>query len=525
MKREHLGFWSFAKRSPSALALVAPDGSQLTFAELAANANRIANGLRALGLRKGDTVAFALPSGSEVVALCLACLQVGLYVVPLNTHLVGPEIAYIVTDSETAVFVGHERYAAECQAAVRELDLAPERRFVVGSVAGFRSFDELTAGQPETSPPQRSLGSVMNYTAGTTGRPKGVRRDLPDLDPDDAGMQMGGWLLLLGLALGDDNVQIVGSPLYHTAVLRFALGGLDLGHTLVLMDKWLPEEMLRLIERYRVTYSHMVPTQFHRLLQLPDETRSRYDLSSLRHMIHAAAPCPVEIKRQMLDWWGPVVDEYYGSTEGGGTLATAADWLRRPGTVGRAWPGSEVAIFDADGTRVREPNTIGNVYMAMGARTFVYYKDESKTKTSRIGDYFTVGDVGFLDEDGWLFLRGRGTEVIISGGVNIYPTEIEGVLLNHPSVHDAAVFGVPNPDWGEEVKAVVELTKGVDASDATVEEILAFCAGKLARYKTPRSVDFIDEMPRDPNGKLYKRRLRDPYWADATSTTGSESPS
>jgi long-chain acyl-CoA synthetase len=520
MELKQLGVWTFARESPARLALVAPDGSELTFGELAARANQLAHGLRALGLRSGDTVAFALPSGAEVVALCLACLQTGLYAVPLNTHLVGPEIAYIVTDSETKAFIGHERFAAACQAAVEEVELPADRRFAVGAIPGFRSFDELASGQPDTRPADRSLGSVMNYTAGTTGRPKGVRRPLPALDPDDAGMLMGGWLLLLGLTPGDDNVQIIGSPLYHTAVLRFALGGLDLGHTLVLMDKWLPEEMLRLVERYRVTYSHMVPTQFHRLLQLPDEARARYDLSSLRHMIHAAAPCPVDIKRRMLDWWGPVVDEYYGSTEGGGTLATAEEWLRRPGTVGRPWPDSEVAIFDVDGNRVHEPHTIGNVYMAMGSRTFEYYKDADKTAKSRIGGFFTVGDVGYLDEDGWLFLRGRGTETIISGGVNIYPAEIEGVLLSHPAVRDAAVFGIPHPDWGEEVKAVIELVDGAEPTDATAAQILTFCAGKLARYKTPRSIDFIDEMPRDPNGKLYKRRLRDPYWDDATSNPG-----
>jgi long-chain acyl-CoA synthetase len=361
----------------------------------------------------------------------------------------------------------------------------------------------------------------MNYTAGTTGRPKGVRRPLPGLDPDDAGMLMGGWLLLLGLAPGDGNVQIVGSPLYHTAVARFALGGLDLGHTLVLMDRWLPEEMLRLIERHRVTYSHMVPTQFQRLLALPAEARERHDLSSLRHMIHAAAPCPVDTKRRMLDWWGPVIDEYYGSTEGGGTLATARDWLRRPGTVGKAWPDSEVAIFDAEGHRIDEPNTVGTVYMAMGSRTFEYHKDDEKTRRGRIGGFFTVGDVGYLDEDGWLFLRGRGTEVIIAGGVNIYPAEIEGVLLGHPAVLDAAVFGIPHPDWGEEVKAVLQLGDGVGPTDATAADILAYCEGRLAHYKMPRSVDFIDEMPRDPNGKLLKRRLRDPYWTEAVGEAGA----
>lgn len=287
---------------------------------------------------------------------------------------------------------------------------------------------------------------------------------------------------------------------------------MHLGHTLVVMDKWTPEGCLEVIERYRVTTSHMVPTQFHRLLAMPADVRANYDVSSLRHMIHAAAPCPPEVKRQMIDWWGSAVDEYYAASEGGGTLVTAEQWLKKPGTVGTPWPISEIAIFDDEGNPLK-PGEIGTVYMSMQTGNFEYHKDKEKTQKNRLGKYFTVGDVGYLDEDGYLFLCDRKSDMIISGGANIYPAEIENVLLTHPKVADAAVFGIPHDEWGEQVKAVIEPAPGVGAGQQLADEILAYCADKLARFKTPKSIDFIAEMPRDPNGKLSKRKLRDPYWA------------
>jgi long-chain acyl-CoA synthetase len=269
--------------------------------------------------------------------------------------------------------------------------------------------------------------------------------------------------------------------------------------------------MLERIERYRVTSSHMVPTQFHRLLALPDEVKAKYDVSSLRHMIHAAAPCPPDVKRRMIEWWGDSIDEYYAASEGGGTIVFPDEWMRKPGTVGQPWPTSEIAIFDDDGNRLGA-NETGTVYMAMQTGDFEYHKDKEKTQKNRIGKFFTVGDIGYLDDDGFLFLCDRKADMIISGGANIYPAEIEGVLLTHPKVGDAAVFGIPHEDWGEEVKAVIEPAAGVDPSPDLAGEILTFCADKVARFKTPKSIDFIVEMPRDPNGKLYKRKLRDPYW-------------
>jgi long-chain acyl-CoA synthetase len=352
----------------------------------------------------------------------------------------------------------------------------------------------------------------MNYTSGTTGRPKGVRRALAPIDPDTMAALSGGFLGLFEVKPEDGNVHLCGSPLYHTAVLVFAGASLHLGHPVVLMDRWTPEDTLRLIEKYRVTTSHMVPTQFHRLLALPEAVRQRYDVASTRAMVHAAAPCPVDVKRRMLAWWGDSIWEYYAATEGGGTVVRPSEWRERPGTVGRAWAGSEIRVLDEQGKDC-VPGTPGSVYMKLGAANFEYKGDRQKTEESRREGFFTVGDIGYLDADGFLFLCDRKNDMIISGGVNIYPAEIESVLLTHPKVGDAAVFGIPHADWGEEVKAVIEPAAGVPGDDPLRGEILAFCADRLARYKTPRTIDFIAEMPRDPNGKLYKRKLRDPYWA------------
>jgi long-chain acyl-CoA synthetase len=318
-------------------------------------------------------------------------------------------------------------------------------------------------------------------------------------------------LAMFGIEFGGDGVHLVGSPLYHTAPLVFAGVSMHVGHTLVVMEKWTPEDSLAVMARHRVTTSHMVPTQFHRLLALPDEVKKRYDLSSLRHMIHAAAPCPVDVKRKMLAWWGPTIYEYYAASEGGGTIVTPEEWLKHPGTVGRPWPGSEIRILDDDGNP-RPTGEPGTVYMQLGVQDFEYHKDPAKTSANRRDGFFTVGDVGYLNAEGYLFLCDRKIDMIISGGANIYPAEVEAALLAHPKVGDVAVFGIPDDDWGEQVKAVVEPAAGATAGPALAEELLAFCATHIAKYKSPKSIDFIAEMPRDPNGKLYKRKLRDPYW-------------
>ncbi len=352
----------------------------------------------------------------------------------------------------------------------------------------------------------------MHYTSGTTGRPKGVKRGLVDIDPDVLGELYSGFQGMFGVQPLDGHVHITGSPLYHTAVLMWTANALHMGHPVVLMDKWSPESMLALIDEHRVTTSHMVPTQFHRLLALPEEVRSSYDVSSLRCMVHAAAPCPPEIKRRMIEWWGDAIMEYYAATEGGGTIVGAQEWLTKPGTVGKAWPGSEIRILDDDNQQL-PTGTEGTVFMSLALANFEYKGDAKKTEDNRADGFFTVGDWGLLDEDDYLFLKDRKSDMIISGGVNIYPAEIEGTLLTFPKIGDVAVFGIPNEDWGEEIKAVVQPAEGVEPDDALREEILEFCRENLASYKRPKSLDFTPELPRDPSGKLYKRKLRDPYWA------------
>ncbi|MFF3688007.1 acyl-CoA synthetase [Streptomyces sp. NPDC002187] len=503
------GFWSQATADPQRTVLITPDGEHWPAGRLHGAANQLVHGLRAAGLERGDAFAVVLPNGVELLTAHLAATQAGFYLVPVNHHLVGPEIAWIVADSGAKVLIAHERFAAAAQAAADEAKMPESHRYAVGTVAGFRRYAELLDGRPRSVPDGRTLGWVMNYTSGTTGRPRGIRRPLPGKLPEET--HLGGFLGIFGIKPFDGNVHLVCSPLYHTAVLQFAAAALHIGHPLVLMDKWTPKEMLRLIDTHRCTHTHMVPTQFHRLLALPDEVKKRYDVSSMRHAIHGAAPCPDHVKRAMIEWWGNCVEEYYAASEGGGAFATADDWLRKPGTVGRAWPISELAIFDDDGNRL-PAGEVGTVYMKMSTGGFSYHKDDIKTRNNRIGDFFTVGDLGHLDEDGYLYLRDRKIDMIISGGVNIYPAEIEAALLAHPAVADAAVFGIPHADWGEEVKAVVEPADGHTAGDELAAVILAHCERQLAGYKRPRTVDFIESMPRDPNGKLYKRRLRAPYW-------------
>ncbi|MFI5559743.1 acyl-CoA synthetase [Amycolatopsis japonica] len=506
-----LGVWNIAAQEPERVALVDPDGRSIGYGDLAAKANAYARGLQALGLEAGDVVVVLQPNGDELVAAYFAAIQSGLYIVVVNWHLVGPEVAYILSDSGAKAFLAHERFADVAIAAADEAGIPERGRFAVGDVEGFRRIEELGSGEGDGRPERRTAGSPMLYTSGTTGRPKGVRRPLTGADPDSVPAASTWFFGIFGLAPHDAHVHLCGSPLYHTAVLNFVAISLQLGHTAVLMDRWDAEDMLRLIDRHRVTHSHMVPTQFRRLLALPDDVRAAYDLSSLRVMIHGAAPCPLEVKRRMLDWWGPVVTEYYAATEGGGTAISGEEWLKKPGSVGLPWPGSTIKILDDEGTELPAGET-GTVYMKMGDSKFEYHKDRAKTDKARVGDLFTLGDVGHLDEDGYLFLHDRKADLIISGGVNIYPAEIEGELVMHPKIADVAVFGVPHEDWGEAIKAVVEPADGVEPSEELTAEILEYAASRLAKFKLPRSVDYLPELPRDPNGKLYKRKLRDPYW-------------
>jgi long-chain acyl-CoA synthetase len=505
------GFWKVAQDNPKHLALVDVDGSEHTAGELLGEVNRVVHGLRALGLKHGDTFAAMVTNEAAMLELYLAATQAGLYVTPINSHLAPPEVAYIVQDCDAKAVFCSARTADIMRQAADSIGFPESARFCTVKAAGFRDFADLKKGQPTTMPEGRSAGASMTYTSGTTGKPKGVRRPLPDLDPETVAERNAMFLMLFGITPHDNGVHLVMSPLYHTAVLNFATNHIHFGHTLVLMDKWTPEETLAKIAKYRVTTSHMVPTQFKRLLSLPAAERAKADVSSLRHMIHSAAPCPVDVKRQMIEWWGNTILEYYAASEGGGTAVTAQEWMKKPGTVGKAWPISKLKVVKDDGAECA-PNEVGTVYMSMGVHTFEYHKDKAKTASTWKDGYFTVGDAGYLDADGYLFLCDRKSDMIISGGVNIYPAEIEAALLSSPKVKDAAVFGIPHEEWGEQVKAVIEVADGETAGPALVEELLAFLKERIASFKLPKSIDFTPALPRDPNGKLYKRKLRDPYW-------------
>jgi len=505
-------FWLVAEKDPDYVALVAPDGRELRAGELLAECNRVVHGLRSRGLRDGSTVAVLLPNGPEMIEAYLAAMQAGWYITPLNTHHTPDELAHVLSDSRAQAFIAHERFAEQARGAARIARLPTQARFAVGEIEGFGDFGALKSAQSSERPEARCGGQLLQYTSGTTGRPKGVRRKLDPIDPDLQAHAYSAQLARFDIEPGNDGVHLCGSPMYHLAALSYALFSIHFRHRVVLMDKWSAEGCLRLIEQQRVTTTQMVPTQFHRLLQLPEEVRARYDVSSLRQVLHAAAPCPVDVKRRMLEWWGPVIYEYYGASEGGGTLVKPREWLERPGTVGRAWEGAEVRIYDDQGQQLG-PGEVGNVYLKLMG-DFEYGGDPAKTRAGRIGGFFTAGDVGHLDADGYLFLSDRKIDMIISGGVNIYPAEVEGTLLRHPAVGDAAVFGIPDPDWGEQVKAVIEPAPGFTPGPELSDELMAHCRELLAGYKCPRTIDFVDTLPRDPNGKLYKRVLREPYWAN-----------
>ncbi|HLI44303.1 MAG TPA: AMP-binding protein [Acidimicrobiales bacterium] len=505
-----------AKDRPDKPAIVmARTGLRLTYAEYEARANQVAQLLRDTGLRRGDHMAIFMNNDHRMLLSEGGAERSGLYFTCVNSYLSAEEAAYIVNDSQARVVM---TTAAKAEVAAQLPSLCPnvERWLILdgdaaGAAAPYEDWDTAVGAYPSEPIPDEQLGVAMLYSSGTTGRPKGIFRPLPEGTPSDNLPVLEGLKLLWRLR--DGMTYLNPAPLYHSAPQASVALALRLGAAVVVMEHFDPREFLALVERHRVTHTQMVPTMFSRLLKLPEDERSAADTSSLEVVVHAAAPCPIPVKRQMIEWWGPILLEYYAATEANGfTIVDSQDWLRHEGTVGRAVVG-ELLILDENG----EPcptGQPGTVYFR-GATNFEYFNDPAKTAESRNadGDASTVGDVGYVDEEGYLYLTDRKSYMIISGGVNIYPQEAENLLVTHPKVLDAAVIGVPDEDLGEVVKAVIQPAPGAEPGPELERELIAFCREHLAHFKCPRTVDFVDELPRLPTGKLYKRLLRERYWA------------
>ena len=503
-----------ARLTPDKPAMISADtGRAVTFAELNERSNRLAQFLYAQGLRRGDHIAVLMENNLAFMEPVWAAFRSGLYVTTINRYLPADEAAYIASDCGAKALI--TSYAKRDTAA-ELLDLIPNcpiRLMVGGVIPGWASYEDAVASCSPEPLAQEWMGDSMLYSSGTTGRPKGILRPLPEITPAE-GFETR--QASNRYELSAQSVYLSPAPLYHAAPLAYVLTVQSFGGTVVMMERFDPEQALQLIEKHRVTHSQWVPTMFVRMLKLPPEVRTRYDLSSHKVAVHAAAPCPVEVKRQMIEWWGPILYEYYAGTEASGsTFITSEDWLKHPGSVGRAALGV-LHICDEGGNELPVGET-GLVYFEREAPTFEYHNDPAKTASARHPkhpNWNALGDVGYLDEDGYLYLTDRKAFMIISGGVNIYPQAIEDALVTHPKVADVAVFGVPDPEMGEAVKAVIEPAPGQTPSDDLAAELMTYARERLAHYMAPRSIDFIEEMPRLPTGKLYKRILRDAYWQD-----------
>jgi long-chain acyl-CoA synthetase len=497
--------------------IMAGTGETITYGELEARSNRLAHLLRARGLGRLDHYSIYMENNARYIECCTAGERAGLYYTCVNSFLTFEELAYILANSQSKVLITSE---AKRSVALAALPLCPKIELcliVDGAGDGKKVLNlaEATAGLPSTPIADESLGTAMLYSSGTTGRPKGILRPLPE-QPPVQNLPIFDFLLKIW-QYREGMIYLSPAPLYHSAPQAAVNLTIRMGGTAVIMERFDAEQYLQLIAKHRISHSQLVPTMFSRLLKLPEETRRRADLGSLEIAIHAAAPCPVQVKEQMIDWWGPIIHEYYGATEGlGFTACNSQEWLAHKGTVGRVLLG-ELHVLDDD-MKELPTGTAGTLWFKT-ATPFEYFNDPAKTAEARSPDgaMSTVGDVGYVDRDGYLYLTDRATFMIISGGVNIYPQECENLLITHPKVADAAVFGVPNADLGEEVKAVVQLMPEVPAGPETAGELIEFCGKHLARQKVPRSVDFEAELPRLPTGKLYKRLLRDRYWGNKTS--------
>lgn len=501
-----------AAEVPDRIAIYSEHGN-LTFSELNAQANQVAHLLRARGLKEGDALALLCGNRPEFAVVRFACHRMGLRLTPVNWHLAADEIRYIVNNCDAAVLFSDIRVAKSAQAATCGNQKLSVKIAIGGSIPGFDDFGTALQSYSTQDIDDPSLGNMMLYTSGTTGRPKGVLRDHPDPQQAADMQAILSAVFQFDPDSGEDCVLATG-PLYHAGSFNLCMTTpLTAGISTVFMDKWQPEMMLKLIEKHRISHTFCVPTMFVRLLQLDWAQRSGFDLSTIRFVIHGAAPCSIETKQAMLDWFGLVIWEMFAGTEGQGTIVSPQEWLSKPGTVGRAAPG-HVRILDDSGRQLPAYER-GAVYLRNPPDSkFSYYKDEEKTSRILQGDYFTAGDIGYLDADAYLFLTGRSAEVIISGGVNLYPQEIDDVLATHSAVADVACVGVPNDQLGEEVKAVVQLLEGIEPGDSLAEELIGHCSQRLAKQKLPRSVDFVAELPRSHAGKVQRKALRDRYWIE-----------
>lgn len=491
---------------------MASTGMTVTHGELEASSNQVAHLFRELGLKCGDSVALCLENHPAFFKICWGAYRAGLYFTAISYRLQAEEVEYIVNDCGAGVLITSFHLSDIFNGLKDSLVNNPTCYMLDGVVPGAASLEEALADMPTTPIADESPGQSLLYSSGTTGRPKGVRKALSDYpwgveDPFHRARKD-------RYDFGEGSVYLSPAPLYHAAPLSYTMNILRYGGTVIVMEHFDAEHALELIERHRVTHSQWVPTMFVRMLKLPEEVRARYDLASHRVAIHAAAPCPVDVKEQMIDWWGPIIHEYYAGTEGNGsTIITSEEWLQRKGSVGR--PTGEVKVYILDEDHNELPaGEVGGVYFS-GGGTFEYLGDEEKTRsTQSVQGYSTLGDIGYLDDDGYLYLTDRKSFMIISGGVNIYPQEAENALITHPGVVDVAVFGVPNPEFGEEVKAVVQLSDMTAAGPGLEAELIEYARSKISHIKCPRSIDFVEELPRHPTGKLYKRLLKDKYWND-----------
>lgn len=500
---------AFAETTPDKVAYqLVGSGEAVTFRQLEERSNQAAHLFRACGLDIGDHIAILMENNRQFLEVCFAADRAGLYYTAINTHLLPHEAAYIARDCGAKLVVASRTFE-KAAAVVRDTVETVHHRFAVGGpIEGYRDWDESAAAQPVTRIADELQGLDMLYSSGTTGRPKGIKWPAPTHPPGERTMLID--LLCRLFAYQDDTRYLSPAPLYHAAPMRHSMTVIKRGGTAFIMEKFDAEQALRTIEERAITHAQFVPTMFVRMLKLPSAVRDAFDVTSLKYAIHAAAPCPVDVKEKMIAWWGPIIYEYYAGTENNGfCFIDTPDWTAHKGSVGRAMLG-ELHICDEHGVEVPIGEE-GEVYFANG-HPFAYHNDPEKTAASRNAlGWTTLGDIGRVDREGFLYLVDRKSFLIISGGVNIYPQEIEDIVLTHPAVADAAVIGVPNEDLGEEVKAVVQLLDPRQAGDALAEAIIAHCKARLAAYKCPRSVDFMAELPRQPTGKLYKRLLRQTY--------------